>query len=92
MERKANTVAARKLNGFPATHCRCDMNNGTVILFDGMCGFCSACVKFIFDRDKKKRFSFAPLQATAGLDMLRRLNLPPEWAHVSDPNSDTKNP
>lgn len=34
-----------------------------VILFDGVCNLCNGLVKFIIERDKKKRFRFAALQS-----------------------------
>jgi predicted DCC family thiol-disulfide oxidoreductase YuxK len=34
-----------------------------IILFDGMCNLCSASVRFVIRRDKKKKFLFASLQS-----------------------------
>ena len=35
-----------------------------VVFFDGVCNLCNATVQFIINRDQKKIFRFAPLQAT----------------------------
>ena len=37
-----------------------------IVLFDGMCNFCSGSVLFIIKRDPKGYFRFAPLQTEAG--------------------------
>jgi predicted DCC family thiol-disulfide oxidoreductase YuxK len=34
-----------------------------IILFDGVCNLCSASVRFVIRRDKKKKFLFASLQS-----------------------------
>ncbi len=34
-----------------------------IILFDGVCNLCSASVRFVIRRDKKKKFRFASLQS-----------------------------
>ncbi len=34
-----------------------------IILFDGVCNLCSASVRFVIKRDKKRIFQFAPLQS-----------------------------
>ncbi len=41
-----------------------------VVLFDGMCNFCSSSVNFIIDRDPRGRFQFAALQSEAGRALL----------------------
>lgn len=35
----------------------------SIILFDGVCNFCDASVQFIYARDPKAKFGFAPLQS-----------------------------
>ncbi|MFB5190203.1 thiol-disulfide oxidoreductase DCC family protein [Alicyclobacillus fastidiosus] len=39
------------------------MEQGKVILFDGVCHLCSAVVRFVIRRDPTRRFRFAPLQS-----------------------------
>ena len=46
-----------------------------VVLFDGVCNFCSASVQFIIARDKKSVFHFAALQSDAGKDVLAKHHL-----------------
>ncbi|MGB3496102.1 MAG: thiol-disulfide oxidoreductase DCC family protein [Elainellaceae cyanobacterium] len=47
-----------------------------VILFDGVCRFCSGWSNFILEQDKAKKFKLAPLQSPAGQDILAHFNLP----------------
>ena len=47
-----------------------------VILFDGVCNFCSFWVKFVIRRDPKGKFRFAPLQSPSGREAARALDLP----------------
>ncbi|MGV3488489.1 MAG: thiol-disulfide oxidoreductase DCC family protein [Tuberibacillus sp.] len=42
-----------------------------IILFDGVCNFCSRSVQFIIKRDGAKYFRFASLQGQAGQRMLK---------------------
>ena len=37
-----------------------------VLLFDGVCNLCNATVQFIINRDRNKKFRFAPLQSVNG--------------------------
>ncbi|MFN2261325.1 MAG: thiol-disulfide oxidoreductase DCC family protein [Psychroflexus sp.] len=37
-----------------------------IVLFDGVCNFCNASVRFILKRDKKDLFRFASLQSDLG--------------------------
>jgi predicted DCC family thiol-disulfide oxidoreductase YuxK len=46
-----------------------------IILFDGICNFCSALVKFVIHRDKKKIFRFAALQSNTGETLLKKYRL-----------------
>lgn len=41
-----------------------------VILFDGVCNFCSASVRFIIKRDPYGRFKFASLQSATAMRLL----------------------
>lgn len=40
--------------------------NKKIILFDGVCNFCNASVRFIIKRDKKDVFRFASLESDLG--------------------------
>jgi len=48
-----------------------------VIVFDGVCNFCSAYVRFVVRRDRSRRFRFAPLQSVTGAGLLRLHGLDP---------------
>ena len=41
----------------------------SIVLFDGVCNFCSDSVNFIIDHDKENRFRFAPLQSEVGQEL-----------------------
>ncbi len=41
-----------------------------VILFDGVCNLCTASVRFLIARDRRKRFRFASLQSPAAERLL----------------------
>jgi len=43
-----------------------------LILFDGVCNFCSASVRFILARDRHAHFRFAALQSEAGKQVLQQ--------------------
>lgn len=45
--------------------------NKPIILFDGLCNFCNASVKFIIKYDKKKVFNFLALQTQEARMLLR---------------------
>ena len=53
------------------------MPDHPVILFDGVCNFCNAVVKFVVRQDKKKIFRFAALQSPAGETLLKKYQL--DW-------------
>lgn len=62
---------------------RTDTGSGTrskpgLILYDGLCGFCSSSVQFVIRRDPFKRFQFASLQSPVGKSVLTHLGLPCE--------------
>lgn len=47
-----------------------------VILFDGVCNLCTGSVRFVIERDSRKRFRFASLQSPVAERLLgRRENL-----------------
>ncbi len=43
-----------------------------VVLFDGVCRFCSGSVRFILERDSGHRFAFAPLQSPVAGRLLQQ--------------------
>ncbi|AST07451.1 hypothetical protein AF2641_11495 [Anoxybacillus flavithermus] len=47
-----------------------------IVLFDGVCHFCSATVRFIIERDEKAYFRFASLQSEAGQALLKKYHIP----------------
>lgn len=49
-----------------------------VLLYDGECGLCNACVRFLLRQDRNGRLRFAPLQSEPGQQFLRRQGLPTE--------------
>lgn len=49
-----------------------------LILFDGVCVFCSRWVRFVIDRDPQARFTFAPIQSERGRALAARLGIDPE--------------
>ncbi|MBK6384923.1 MAG: thiol-disulfide oxidoreductase DCC family protein [Chitinophagaceae bacterium] len=53
------------------------MVNQRVILFDGVCNFCSFWVNFAIKRDRKKKLKFAPLQGEAANNLLPQHNINP---------------
>jgi predicted DCC family thiol-disulfide oxidoreductase YuxK len=52
------------------------MQEGPIVLFDGVCNLCNSAVQFIIKRDKKEQFRFASLQGKAGNDLLKKFDLP----------------
>ncbi len=46
-----------------------------LILFDGVCGWCTGWVHFLIHHDPDKRFQFAPLQSPLGQRMLKEYHL-----------------
>jgi predicted DCC family thiol-disulfide oxidoreductase YuxK len=49
-----------------------------VILFDGVCVFCSRWVRFVADRDKAERFRFTTIQSAYGARLAQALGLDPD--------------
>jgi len=48
-----------------------------LILFDGVCVFCSRWVRFVIDRDPAHRFSFTPIQSERGRALAERFGIDP---------------
>ena len=53
-----------------------------VILFDGVCVFCSRWVRFIVARDKAARFRFTPIQSPYGTRLAQALGI-----NAADPDT-----
>lgn len=49
-----------------------------LILFDGVCVFCSRWVRWVIDHDPQKRFRFLPIQSEAGRGLAVRYGIDPE--------------
>lgn len=49
-----------------------------LILFDGVCVFCSRWVRFVIERDPDRRFRFMPIQSEAGGGLASRFGIDPE--------------
>jgi predicted DCC family thiol-disulfide oxidoreductase YuxK len=52
------------------------------ILFDGYCNLCNGTVDFLLKHDKKKQFSFIPLQSDAGKLIVHKYQIPSETDSV----------
>jgi predicted DCC family thiol-disulfide oxidoreductase YuxK len=50
----------------------------SIVLYDGVCGFCNSSVQFIIKRDPSKRFKFAPLQSEIGKSLAATHGYDPE--------------
>ncbi len=51
------------------------VSENAIVLFDGVCNFCSGSVNFIIERDKKNYFKFAPLQSKIGETLLEKYSI-----------------
>ncbi|MET4197540.1 DCC1-like thiol-disulfide oxidoreductase family protein [Bradyrhizobium sp. LA6.12] len=49
-----------------------------VILFDGVCIFCSRWVRFVARRDTARRFRFTPIQSDYGARLARMFGIDPD--------------
>lgn len=49
---------------------------GPVLLFDGECGLCMRCVRWLLTLDRRKRLKFAPLQGETAQTYLRLRGMP----------------
>ncbi len=47
-----------------------------IILFDGICNLCNGTVDFLLKHDKKKLFSFIPLQSDEGKLLIHKYQIP----------------
>ena len=49
-----------------------------LILFDGVCVFCSRWVRWVIARDRERRFGFVPIQSERGRALAARFGIDPE--------------
>jgi predicted DCC family thiol-disulfide oxidoreductase YuxK len=49
-----------------------------IILYDGVCAFCSAWVHYVVRRDPARRFRFTPIQSPYGRRLAETLGIDPE--------------
>ena len=52
-----------------------DQQTNQIVLFDGICNFCSGIVKFIIKNDKKAKIKFTPLQSDISKTLLLQYNV-----------------
>lgn len=50
-------------------------DNRRIILFDGVCNFCSRFIQFIVRHDSRAKIKFAALQAETGLQLIKQSGL-----------------
>lgn len=50
-----------------------------IILFDGVCNFCSFWVDFVLKRDKNDLFKFSAIQSSKGIELVKKYNLDSSW-------------
>jgi len=55
-----------------------NLDNESVIFFDGICNYCNAMVNFAIRNDKKASLKFSPLQSFAGKQMMKEFKIPAE--------------
>ncbi|MCX7318217.1 MAG: DCC1-like thiol-disulfide oxidoreductase family protein [Hyphomicrobiales bacterium] len=53
-----------------------------IILYDGVCVFCSRWIRFVAERDVAQRFRFTPIQSNYGSRLARHVGIDPD-----DPDS-----
>lgn len=51
-----------------------NLENKSIVLFDGVCNLCNTAVQFIIKHDKSNQFLFASLQSDAAQDILLHFN------------------
>jgi predicted DCC family thiol-disulfide oxidoreductase YuxK len=54
------------------------MDLDKVIIFDGICNFCSNAVRFIINRDSKATYRFIPMQTELGRQLLAQYGYDPD--------------
>ena len=51
-----------------------NLQDKSLVLFDGVCNLCTSSIQFIIKRDKKNHFLFSSLQSDAGQQILLQNN------------------
>jgi predicted DCC family thiol-disulfide oxidoreductase YuxK len=51
-------------------------DNREILLFDGVCNFCNATVKFILRNDKAGRFTLGSIQSSPGQELIEKYHIP----------------
>ena len=46
------------------------MTEKTIIFFDGICNLCDSFINFVYERDSRRQFFYAPLQGKTARDLL----------------------
>src|SRR6185503_3116102 len=54
------------------------MNQGPIILYDGVCGLCNRLVQFLLKHDNNGRLRFASLQSDFAVNVLQRHGIDPK--------------
>lgn len=54
-----------------------------VILYDGVCIFCSRWVRFVMARDTARRFRFTPIQSDYGTRLAKAFGIDPDDPHTN---------
>ena len=54
------------------------MSDHTLVLYDGVCGFCNASIQFLLARDPAGHFQYAPLQSALARDALAKHGVTPD--------------
>jgi predicted DCC family thiol-disulfide oxidoreductase YuxK len=55
-----------------------DWPDGDVILYDGVCIFCSRWVRFVSNRDVARKFRFTPIQSPYGIRLAQAFGIDPD--------------
>jgi predicted DCC family thiol-disulfide oxidoreductase YuxK len=58
------------------------MEANLIVLFDSVCNFCDANVRFIIDRENKNVFQFTSIQSKTGQDLLKQYNAPSDLSTI----------
>lgn len=67
----------REVAAFETSH-----EANSIVLFDGVCNFCNASVRFIIDRDYKNVFQFTSIQSETGQALLKEYNAPNDLSTI----------
>lgn len=49
------------------------LKSGNVILYDGLCNFCTGCVGLVSKYDTRKKFTVAPIQSIEGKELMQSI-------------------